>query len=196
MHRPLLPFVATALLLACDTASAPDVLHDNALPEDTVVQHTAKAPDLLVPAHLSNAWQLPSAERWDTYWQQQYADSTGDLRHRRADLDGDGTMDNALFLTRTDTTHRDSAYALVIGFGNGTDTTLTIEPWAEAEGHIGMGIALEPPGPMGHLGGEDGGEPEGTVDLKQPAVTLIYFEKASITWYWKNGSFHKVWTGD
>ena len=164
--------------------------------QDTVVRQEGNVLDLLLPARIRDVWELPSPERWDEYWEKQYADSSGTLGHRHADLDGDGTVDHAFLLSRRDTARRDSAYALVIRFGNSKDTLLSVEPWAEADGHIGMGVTLEPPGMLGHLGGEEGGEPEGSVELKQPAVTLVYFEKASITWYWKDASFHKVWTGD
>ncbi len=149
----------------------------------------------LLPAHVKAVWELPAPGRWDDYWVQQYADSGGTLGHRAADLDGDGTVDHAFLLSRRDTTRRDSTYALFVRSGNYRDTVLAVESWAEMDG-IGLGLVLEPPGPLGHLGGEEGGEPEGTVDLKQHAITLVYFEKSAITWYWKDGSFHKVWTGD
>ena len=182
-------------LCAC---SAPPKEVDETPPpvQDTLVQEESNAQVALLPARFEDVWELPSPQRWDTYWEKEYGDSTGTLGHRQADLDGDGTVDHALLLSRKDTADRDSAYAVVIRFGNDRDTLLSVEPWAEADGHIGMGLDLEPPGMLGHLGGEEGGEPEGRVELKQPAVTLVYFEKASITWYWKDGSFHKVWTGD
>lgn len=195
MLRSFFHLATISVLLAACGSSTP-TNEANGTPVDSVAQAPTEPKEFSLPARVSANWQLLAPDRWDTYWQQQYADSTGDLGHRTADLDGDGTVDHALFLSRKDTTRRDSAYALVVCFGNNTDTTLAVESWAEADGHIGMGLDLEPPGPLGHLGGEEGGEPEGTVDLKQPAVTLIYFEKASITWYWKDGSFHQVWTGD
>lgn len=192
-HCLAFPCTAAVLLCACGTPAPPD----EAPPvQDTLVQAGGNAQDALLPAHLAAVWEMPSPQRWDEYWEKQYGDSTGTLGHRHADLDGDGIMDHAFLLSRKDTANRDSTYALVVRFGNDRDTLLSVEPWAEADGHIGMGLDLEPPGKLGHLGGEEGGEPEGSVELKQPAVTLVYFEKASITWYWKDGSFHKVWTGD
>lgn len=152
----------------------------------------------VIPARYQHVWQLPELDRWDAYWIQQYpADSTGDLRQRTADLDGDGGLDQALFLCRVDTAQRDSSYALVVAFSNGRDTLLVSYPWAESQGGIGMGLALEAPGALGHLGGEEGeAEIPSPVNLTQPAVTVIFFEKASITWFWSKGSFHQVWTGD
>ena len=144
------------------------------------------------------AWFLPAIDRWDAYWQEQYkSDSTGDLRQRTADMDGDGGVDHALFLARIDSSRRDSSYALVVNFSNGRDTLLASYPWAESEGGIGMGLTLEPPGELGHLGGEEGEEEIASpVQLTQPAITVVFFEKASITWYWSKGGFHQVWTGD
>lgn len=186
-----------ACLCAC-TGPTPSTEADQAGPPtpDTTVEQGTDPLNLGLPERIREVWEATPENRWDPYWEEAYADSIGSLGHRSADFTGDGTVDHAYFLTRTDTARRDSAYALVILFDRVRDTVLTVEPWAEAEGHIGMGLTLEPPGVLGHLGGEDGGEPEGTVDLKQPAITLVYFEKASITWYWKDGAFHKVWTGD
>lgn len=199
--RTLLPLTAAAIavLIGCG-APAPEQTPSTAPTSDT----TAARPDEghaaqpAFPAKYRSAWHLPVIDQWDAYWQEQYkADSTGDLRQRTADLDGDGGIDHALFLARTDTTRRDSSYALVVTFSNGRDTLLASYPWAESEGGIGMGLALEPPGELGHLGGEEG-EPAiaSPVRLEHPAITVIFFEKASITWFWEKGSFHQVWTGD
>lgn len=157
-----------------------------------------KSPKSAVPAKYDQVWQLPALDKWDAYWQEQYApDSTGDLSQRTADLDGDGGADRALFLVRRDTTRRDSSYALVVSFSTGRDTLLASYPWAESEGGIGMGLLLEPPGELGHLGGEEGDEEIASpVRITQPAITMVFFEKASITWFWSKGSFHQVWTGD
>ncbi|MFZ1688852.1 MAG: hypothetical protein WAU70_15600 [Flavobacteriales bacterium] len=152
----------------------------------------------LIPMRYQQAWFLPPISRWERYWQQQYAaDSTGDLSMRTADLDGDGSSDHVLFLCSTDTAERDSAYVVLVTFGNGRDTLLVSYPWAEAQGGIGMGLALHPPGTLEHLGGEEGeAEIASPVLLTQPAVTVLFFEKAAITWFWRDGSFHQVWTGD
>ncbi len=187
----------SVFLCAC-TRPASSTGTDQALPptQDTSLEQGTDPLNLVLPERIRDLWEPTPENRWDAYWEEEYADSTGSLGHRSADFTGDGTVDQAFFLTRKDTARRDSAYALVILFDRVRDTVLTVEPWAEAEGHIGMGLTLEPPGMLGHLGGEEGGEPEGQVNLKQSAITLVYFEKASITWYWKDGSFHKVWTGD
>lgn len=194
LHPAFHIIAACALLAACGSSTQPE--ERPVTVPDTLAQGPLDPPEPLVPARYVEAWELPALDRWDTYWQEQYTDSTGDLRHRTADLDGDGAVDHALLLSRKDTTRQDSAYALVIRFGDDRDTLLEVAPWAESEGGIGVGLALEPPGEMGHLGGEEGGEPEGSVQIVHPAVTLVYFEKASVTWFWEKGSFHKVWTGD
>lgn len=196
MHSAAFLALAGAALLCACSAPAPEAEQAPPPPQDTIVQEGFAVWNLLLPARIREVWELTSEERFDSYWVGQYTDSTGGLGYRSADFDGDGTVDHAFLLTRKDTTRRDSSYALFVHLDLSHDTVLTVEPWAAYDGHIGLGLRVEPPGPMGHLGGEEGGEPEGSVDLKQPAITLEYFEKASITWYWKDGSFHKVWTGD
>lgn len=195
MSHPAFPIIAACLLLASCSPSTPTEVRTLTL-QDTLAQEPMDPENTLLPARYKHAWELPDLSRWDAYWREQYTESTGDLRHRTGDLDGDGALDHALLLSRKDTTRRDSAYALVVQFGNQRDTLLEVAPWMGSEGGIGVGITLEPPGELGHLGGEEGGESEGSVQVVQPAVTLEYFERASVTWYWEKGAFHKVWTGD
>jgi len=187
------------LLFLCGCATPPSPARtstDVAL--DTPGSTTCPVIPSWIPERYQEDWLLPPIDRWDAYWQEQYkADSTGDLRMRTADLDGDDGEDRVLLLVRTDTTRRDSSYALVVSFSDGRDTLLASYPWAESEGGIGMGLLLEPPGELGHLGGEESEEEIASpVQLTQPAITVIFFEKASITWFWSKGSFHQVWTGD
>lgn len=187
------------MLLGCGTPATDSVDRTAQLPDSASAARDGDKPAKIeVPARYALAWERPALDEWDAYWMEQYApDSSGDLRQRTADLDGDGGADHALFLVRMDTTHRDSSYALVVSFSNGRDTLLASYPWAESEGGIGMGLLLEPPGELGHLGGEEGEEEIASpVLLAQPAITLVFFEKASITWYWSSGRFHQVWTGD
>ena len=188
-----------SLLFLCGCATPPSPAPTSTdVTLDTPGSTTCPVIPSWIPRRYQKDWLLPLIDRWDAYWQEQYkADSTGDLRMRTADLDGDGGKDHVLLLVRPDTTHRDSSYALVVSFGNGRDTLLASYPWAESEGGIGMGLLLEPPGELAHLGGEEGDEDiPSPVQLTQPAITVVFFEKASITWFWSKGGFHQVWTGD
>ena len=198
MHHSLFAGLLVAGLVSCNAPQPQEAVTDEASPDTALTQHTSTGHQQLVPVQYQQHWQLPGLERWDEYWQKQYAtDTTGDLRIRTADLDGDGGDDHALFLCNTDTARRDSVYAIVVAFSNGSSALLASYPWAEYDGGIGMGLMLEPPGPLGHLGGEEGEEEIlSPVELTQPAITVVFFEKASITWFWRNGAFHQVWTGD
>ena len=196
-HRFLLS-LSIVLVFSCGAPPSPQEASTDSVPDPTITTEagTDAAPPL-IPVRYAKEWFLPTLDRWEAYWQEQYkADSTGDLRMRHADMDGDGTLDHALFLCRADTTRRDTSYAVVVSFGNGRDTLLEAYPWAEYQCGIGMGLALEPTGALSHLGGEENEAEASTVRLKHPAVTVIFFEKASITWFWDNGSFHQARTGD
>lgn len=113
-----------------------------------------------------------------------------------ANLDGDGKRDRALFLCRKDSVHPDSAYAVVVQWGDGGDTLLGVFSWAEAMGTLGMGLTLEPAGPLHHLGAEEPPDLPSPLYLDRPALTLVVFEKSAITWTWQGGHCHRVWTGD
>ena len=152
-------------------------------------------PATWVPSRFADAWYLPGMDRWDATRWGAPADSAA-FNHCMADLDGDGMIDHALFLCRTDSIHPDSAYAVFVAFGDGRDTMLGAFSWAEAMGHIGMGLQLEPPGELRHLGSNEGTEIASPVVLQRPALTLLVFEKSAITWFWKEGRAVRVWTGD
>jgi hypothetical protein len=198
MHHSLSTGLLFVGLVSCNAPQPPEATTPEAASDIAVMHPAVAGHQHLVPTQYQHQWELPGLERWDEYWQKQYAtDTTGDLRIRTADLDGDGGDDHALFLCNTDTARRDSAYAIVVAFSNGSSALLASYPWAEYDGGIGMGLMLEPPGLLGHLGGEEGEEEIlSPVELKQPAITVVFFEKASITWFWRNGAFHQVWTGD
>lgn len=158
--RSLLPLLVPAItvIFGCGTTTTEGSERTTLRPDSA---STSASPKSVVPAKFEQMWQLPTLDRWDAYWLEQYAaDSSGDLRQRAADLDGDGGIDHALFLCRIDTTRRDSSYALLITFSNGRDTLLASYPGAESEGGIGMGLQLERPGELGHLGGEEAEEEE------------------------------------
>src|SRR6188768_2426688 len=118
-----------AFMIGC-AAPPPTGAPSTDVPDSSItIEGKGEVPERLIPAGYKENWFLPSIDRWETYWQEQYkADSTGDLRMRHADLDGDGMIDHALFLCRADTTRRDTAYAVVVSFGNGKDTLLEAYP--------------------------------------------------------------------
>jgi len=37
---------------------------------------------------------------------------------------------------------------------------------------------------------------EVVLEANQPSLKLVFFEKSEVVFYWKNGSFHKIWTAD
>jgi len=34
------------------------------------------------------------------------------------------------------------------------------------------------------------------LDAGQPSLRLVFFGKSAVVFYWKNGTFHKIWTAD
>ena len=82
-----------------------------------------------------------------------------------------------------------------MGGGAGGDTLLGTFSWAEAMGTIGAGLRRYPSGTIHHLGSEDEdiGSP---LVLEHSALSLRYFEKSEVTWFWRDGGFHRIWTAD
>lgn len=206
--RSIPPIWIACLLLACGTheAQPEQALIDpvDAEAVDTVPMIEGPTDDpptgqvLKVPHRYLNEWERPSLDGWDPDLVALYSDSTGDVRERHADLDGDGAKDAAIFLRRPEmrsSEQRKDAYAVVVVFGAGGDTLLGTFSWAEAMGTIGAGLGLYLPHNLHHLGSEeeDIGSP---VALEHSVLSLRYYEKSEVTWFWRDGRFHRVWTAD
>ncbi len=177
--------------------TAPEPPIEAALPDTSAVPTTVA--DLRIPPRLRAEWEAPALERWPADLRARHRDTTGDLRERRADFDGDGLSDAAFFLRNRQARsaeRRDSTYAVVVVFGAGGDTLLGVFSWAEAMGTLGAGLEVYPPRTLHHLGSEEEEDIGSPVVLEHPALSLMYFGKSEVTWFWREGSFHRIWTAD
>jgi hypothetical protein len=107
------------------------------------------------------------------------------------DINGDGIEDWAGMLR-----HRDGRLDLIVVYSYDGDyrhkRLARIEMDSDS---IGSGVVVEPPGPISGFPHEDGG-PVPTVTLDYPGIHLLFFEKASILYYWHEDSFRELVTSD
>jgi hypothetical protein len=68
-------------------------------------------------------------------------------------------------------------------------------PCSMSMDRIGFGLVIEPPGEIHHLG-SDTEEIPSPVRINSSALTVVYFEKSAVTWFWRDRRFHQVWTAD
>jgi len=187
-----LAIVAVVLHASC---SAPSTSKDVAQTSDTVAVIERDGAAVNVPIDVPPApWVLPDTTRWSEYWWTNYRDSTGTLARRSADLDGDGVLDKALVVEQQGT-GADRRQAIWIDRASGADTVFVIEG-SEAElDTIGFGLLIWPAGDIDHLGSDTEDIPS-PFHTEHPVLSAIYFEKSEVTYVWKDGRFHAVWTGD
>jgi len=108
-----------------------------------------------------------------------------------ADVNGDDIDDWAGLLRDSD---GQLDLVCVYSVSGGYSHTILSELGLDSEG-IGVGVELVLAGDVEGFP-FDNEVPDPTVSLDHPGVHLMYYEKSSVLYYWKDGSFQKFWTSD
>lgn len=135
-------------------------------------------------------WSLPAPAKWESYWFNLYKKDSSLVNFLRADFNCDGQTDYALIMREKKGTI--AAYAIV-----STTTGFTkhrLQDLGKEMEHIGTGLELIPVSAVHHIG--EGDEEPPPVQLKCPAVQIIWFEQAARTYYWEKNRFKYIQTGD
>lgn len=138
-----------------------------------------------------NGWTIPSPDRWDSVWFNQYKNDGNLVNYVEGDFDCNKETDYALLFKRGDGNL--VAYAFLssdksfekfelINFGK--DTTELID----------YGLEIIPPGKINYMDPESDDAP--FVISKCNAVQVLSFEKGAETFYWEKGKLKSVPTGD
>ncbi|MDH3614532.1 MAG: hypothetical protein OES10_14790 [Gammaproteobacteria bacterium] len=107
------------------------------------------------------------------------------------DFNGDEVIDWAGFLRNTQ-----GRIDLVVVYSVDTEYShQLLTPMGVDEDGVYFGVVLEPLGKVIGFPIEDD-DPVPTLSLSNPGVHLIYYEKASVLYYWHDGEFREFWTGD
>jgi hypothetical protein len=108
-----------------------------------------------------------------------------------ADVNGDDIDDWAGLLRDSDGQRN---LVCVYSVSGGYAHTILREIGLDSEG-IGVGVELVVAGDVEGFP-FDNEDPDPTVSLDYPGVHLMYYEKSSVLYYWKDGAFQKFWTSD
>jgi len=135
-------------------------------------------------------WHFPAPGLWDRLWFTEYNKEGFLVDYIYADFNGDGKTDYAFLLMNK------KKYAVWVLQSVDSDykpiKLLTIGDLKEAT--INIGIELCPKGQLDYLNLEnDNTKP---IDLKNPAITIQEFESMAETYYWEDGKYKSVTTGD
>lgn len=148
------------------------------------------------PISLPAGWRVPTNEEANQPWRSE--DSTGYLAVL-ADLDGDGSQDEARLLVR----RSESELALFVLFGGDNPSPAILLDGPTDVGKLAqMGVAVVPAGRYRTACGKGyweckSGEPE-ELTLLRPAVNYFANEGANSFFFWDSATatFQRVWMSD
>lgn len=136
-------------------------------------------------------WKLPDPAEWDALWFQTYRRTNALINFISGDFNCDAQKDYALLLTNK----RDSSLsAWIIHSGNNGLTGRKLDEYGKPENHIQLGLELVEAGDLNYID-PDVDDPK-SIKLECPAIQVVYFEKAAITYYWDKDQYSSVHTGD
>lgn len=138
-----------------------------------------------------NGWTLPSPNRWDTLWFNQYKNNGNVVNYVKGDFDCNKKSDYVLLFKRGD------GNLVVYAFISDDKSFKKFELFdfgKDISGQIEYGLELMPPGKITYMDPESDDAP--FVLVKCNAVQVSSFEKGGETFYWEKGELRSVSTGD
>jgi len=164
---------------------------------DTAAAYTDAVYAQYVPAQVMTmlkeqlpGWQLPAPGTWEKYWFDAYKKDSTLVNYAPADFNGDHQPDYALLLKNTD----DQYAVWVLQSQAGTYQAIQLYQLEANNLPLSTGIELLPAGQLNYM--DLDADDNKTIQLQQPAIQVVFFEAAAETYYWKNGKYQSVTTGD
>jgi hypothetical protein len=136
-------------------------------------------------------WKLPEPSTWDKFWFTNYKKQNTLVNYIAADFNGDRKNDYCLILKNKQNIfavwvlQSDKKDYLPIKLYETSSKTLPIE----------IGLELIPKGKLNYIDFDNDKTPK-PIDLHNPAIQVVFFETSAQTYYWKNGKYLSVTTGD
>lgn len=135
-------------------------------------------------------WKVPEASEWEPYWYKRYNKGTNRVYRTQADFDGNAQTDYAYILKN------DGGQYAVWAFlkANDTYTAKKVYDITKFADKVHVGLDTLKAGSYHDLNST--GSVPAAVQTEHPAIHVIFFETAAKAYYWKNGAFHIIQTGD
>jgi hypothetical protein len=136
-------------------------------------------------------WHLPPPALWEKFWFNEYKKNEYLVNYAYADFNGDNKTDYAFILDN------DKAIAVWILQSEGNRyKAIKLQDLGELTSTIDTGIDLVPKGKLDYIDLDNDSDNPKPINLKHPALTITSFERAAETYYWQNGQYKSVTTGD
>lgn len=136
-------------------------------------------------------WSVPESSEWEKYWYDRYKKDKNTVYRVQEDFDGNGQGDYAFIL-------KDSSNKYTVWAFLKNDTSYTAHRVYDItrlpKQKLHVGLAQLKAGAYQDLSGLDTLPPK--IQTEHPAIHVIFFETASRAYYWKEGSFRMIQTGD
>lgn len=136
-------------------------------------------------------WSAPGKSEWEKYWYDRYQKGKDTIYRVQSDFDGNGQQDYAFIL-------KDSAANYAVWAFMRKDSTYSphrvydITRLPNRKLHVGLSVLKA--GTYNDLNTID--TVPAKVQTEHPAIHVIFFETAAKAYYWKDGAFHLIQTGD
>ena len=204
MTRKCNTLLACSLLLlaACTDNTTAEVTTD----KDTSVTDTSDTAGSVhsIPSHSESAadithyietelpgWKVPGNNSWEKYWYNRYKQGKNLVYRVQEDFDGNDRTDYAYILK--DSSEKYAVWAFLANDNSYTRHRIyDITRLPNSKLHVGLAVLKA--GTYTDLNSTD--TVPSKVQTSHPAIHVIFFETASKAYYWKDGSFHLIQTGD
>ncbi|RVU02387.1 hypothetical protein EOD41_00145 [Mucilaginibacter limnophilus] len=137
-------------------------------------------------------WRLPSPDSWEKYWFHAYKKDSALVDYVNGDFNGDSKSDYALLLE-----NEQHAFTVWVLQSDGNDyKAIKLLELNEATLPLDIGLELIDKGKLNYLSMDEGADDIKTIDLEHHAIQVSNFEASAETYYWKDGKYQSVTTGD
>lgn len=165
---------------------------------DTSIVYTSDIYKQYIPADIDSVikqqlpeWSLPEPGSWEKLWFNMYKKDSVLINYITGDFNGDRKKDYALILNKG----KNIFAVWVIQSDGNVYKAIKLHEIKTEQTPIDMGIEFVSKGKLGYIDFDSGKEPK-PIDLKNPAIQVVFFEQSAETYYWKNGEYQSVTTGD
>ena len=135
-------------------------------------------------------WHLLKPADWEMSWFNEYKKKSSLVSYCTADFNCDGKDDYAIMLGN----NKNEITVWIIQSDNNNYKTVRLDELGQIRSPIQFGIDTIPKGKLDYIDLDV--ENVKTINIKCPAVQVVYFESAAVAYYWEKGKYQSVQTAD
>jgi hypothetical protein len=166
-------------------------------PQNSFVNYDSTIYNQFIPLNVRNLvklklpqWHLPNPNTWEAVWFDSYKKDSVLVNYVSADFNCDSKQDYALLLI-----NEKQEFAIwVLQSQNEDYKPIRLYDLGNMGKPLEVGIEHFGKGALNYL--DENAEDVKSIMLKCPAIQVMFFEKTAVTYYWENGKYNEVQTGD